>query len=538
MGIIRVLNEGTVNQIAAGEVVESPASVVKELVENSLDAGAKKIWIEIRGGGFQLIQVADDGLGMNQDDAVLCFERHATSKISHIEDLNSLSSMGFRGEALASIAAVAKVELITAREGEHATSVEVEGGTIRSVGPGSRSQGTTVSVRSLFYNVPARKKFQKSAASTTAEIHKLLFSLALAHPEVGFELTVGESLLLSVDPETDASLLSNLEQRIEKVFDVSFLQGRRPLAHDQEGYLLQGWIGSPVDDRVNRSGQYLFINRRAVISTLVSSAIKAGYGHRMDEKRYPIFVLHLTVPPQEIDVNVHPQKREVRFQKEEWLKEFLKTATHAAFQEKAATSFAFHETSPMSLPDIPLRFREESAIQTPTWIAEPEVIGLFEHFLLLNASTIDTPEEGIVWVNLQKAREVVLLRSLQNKTNEVVSQGLLIPIPLALSKEEQKALQEKQPLLQQLGFSVEMSGKDHFLIHALPSFLDAGDAVEAVRLTLEGEEVFKKIAAFAVRGKKRFMIQEALALWHQVKEPFDPAVIARTGTHAIESFFR
>ena len=222
MGIIRVLNEGTINQIAAGEVVENPASVVKELIENSLDAGAKKIWVEIRGGGFQLIQIADDGEGMNPDDAVLCFERHATSKIAHIEDLNILSSMGFRGEALASIAAVAKVELITAQEGRHATRVEVEGGVIRSVGPGSRSRGTTISVRSLFYNVPARKKFQKSSASTTTEIHKLLFSLALAHPEVGFELTVGESLLLSVDPETDASLLSNLEQRIEKVFDDSF----------------------------------------------------------------------------------------------------------------------------------------------------------------------------------------------------------------------------------------------------------------------------------------------------------------------------
>ena len=258
----------------------------------------------------------------------------------------------------------------------------------------------------------------------------------------------------------------------------------------------------------------------------------------MDEKRYPIFVLHLTIPPQEIDVNVHPQKREVRFQKEEWLKEFLKTSTHATFQEKASTSFAFQATPPISFPDVPLRFREENEVPVPTLIAEPEVIGLFEHFLILDASSTDILDEGIIWVNLQKAREVVLLRSLQSKTTEVASQGLLIPIPLALSKEEQRALQDKQPLLQQLGFCVEMSGKDLFLIHALPSFLDAADGVEAVKLTLEGEEVFKKIAAFAVRRKKRFMIQEALALWHQVKESLDPAVIATTGTHVIESFFR
>ena len=538
MGIIRVLNEGTINQIAAGEVIESPASALKELIENSIDAGSKKIWIEIRGGGFQLIQVADDGVGMNPDDAILCFERHATSKLTHIEDLHKLHSMGFRGEALSSIAAVSKVELVTAQEGQNAVKVEVEGGAIRSVGPASRSPGTTISIRSLFYNVPARKKFQKSIAAATAEIHKLLFSLSLAHPEVGFELVAGESLLLSVEPEIDACLLSNLEQRLDKLFQTSFLQGRRPVAQTKNGYELHGWIGSPVDDRINRSGQYLFINRRAVLSPLVSSAVKAAYGHRMDERRYPIFVLHLTVPPEEIDVNVHPQKKEVRFQKEEELKQFLQTAISSAFQETAAISFSFQEAENMPLHDIPLRFREEQSEQIPTWILQPEVIGLYEHYLLLDASTIEGQGEGIIWVNLQKARELLLLRSLQNKTAESAAQGLLIPIPLALSKQQQKALEEKQTVLHEIGFSIEMSGKDLYLIHAIPSFLDATDASEAALLILEGEEVFKNIAAFAVRGKKRFMVQEALAIWHQIKELPEPAIIAKTGPYDIKSFFK
>ncbi len=538
MGIIRVLNEGTINLIAAGEVIEGPASALKELIENSIDAGSKKIWVEIRGGGFQLIQVADDGIGMNRDDAILCFERHATSKLTQIDDLHQLRSMGFRGEALSSIAAVSKVELVTAQEGHNAVRVEVEGGAIRAVNPASRSRGTTLSIRSLFYNVPARKKFQKSIASATAEIHKLLFSLSLAHPEVGFELTIGESLLLSVDPEEDNSFLSNLEQRLEKLFEGSFLQGRRPIDQTKNGYELHGWMGSPVDDRINRSGQYLFINRRAVLSSLVSSAVKAGYGHRLDERRYPIFVLHLTVPAQEIDVNVHPQKKEVRFQKEEELKEFLQTSVSSAFQEAAAASYSFREAGDRPLQDIPLRFREEGAEQTPTWIFQPEVIGLFEHYLLLDASTIEGQGEGIVWVNLQKARGALLLRSLQNKTAGAAAQGLLIPIPLSLNKQQQKSLEEKQTVLHEIGFSIEMSGKDLYLIHAIPSFLDASDAVEAAVLILEGEEVFKNIAAFAVRGKKRFMIQEALALWHQVKEAREPGIIAKTGPYDIKSFFK
>ncbi len=538
MGIIRVLNEGTINQIAAGEVIESPASALKELIENSIDAGSKKIWIEIRGGGFQLIQVADDGIGMRRDDAVLCFERHATSKLTHIEDLHKLHSMGFRGEALSSIAAVSKVELVTAQEGQNAVRVEVEGGAIRNVGPASRSPGTTISIRSLFYNVPARKKFQKSLASSTTEIHKLLFSLSLAHPEVGFELVGGDSLLLSVDPEIDASFLSNLEQRLDKLFQASFLQGRRPVAQAKNGYELHGWIGSPVDDRINRSGQYLFINRRAVLSPLVSSAVKAGYGHRLDERRYPIFVLHLTVPPEEIDVNVHPQKKEVRFQKEEGLKEFLQAAISNAFQETAATTISFQEKENMPVLDVPLRFREETSEQPPTWILQPEVIGLYENYLLLDASTIEGQEEGIIWVNLQKAREFLLLKSLQNKTAETVSQGLLIPIPLSLNKQQQKSLEEKRAILHDIGFSIEMSGKDLFLIHAIPSFIDASEAIEAVELILEGEEVYKNIAAFAVRGKKRFMIQEALAIWHQIKEAREPAIIAKTGPYDIKSFFK
>ncbi len=543
MGLIRVLDEATINQIAAGEVIENPAAAVKELVENSLDAGAKKIWVQIRGGGFQLIQVADNGWGMSRDDAVLCLERHATSKIKRIDDLNGLQSMGFRGEALASIGAISQLQLVTAQEGKDGVEVEVEGGILRGVRLASRAGGTTISVRSLFYNVPARKKFQKIAAATASEIHKLLLSLALAHPEVGFELTIGDAMVLAVSPEEEGSFLSKLERRLEKVLGISFLQGRRSLLQESGAYQVYGWLGSPADDRINRSGQYLFINKRAVTSPVVAAAIKAGYGHRLDERRYPIFILHLSAPPAEIDVNVHPQKKEVRFQKEGWLREFLQKATQRAFQEMPSSSVSFQERPPQFLPQVPLRFREDMERRSETWIEDPEVIGLWGPYLLLDASTISGEADGIVWVHLQKAQEAVLIRSLQEKGSgdpavRGRSQGLLIPLPIPVNKQQQQELLEKQSVLEALGFSIEPSGKDAFLIHAVPSFIESGDAVEAVKLVLEGEDILHKIVAFAVRRKKRFMIQEALALWHQIKNGSHTGIIAKTGLYVVENFFK
>jgi len=527
MGLIRVLNDAVINQIAAGEVIENPASVVKELVENSLDAGAKRIWVEIRGGGFQLIQVADNGSGMSRDDAVLAFERHATSKIAKIDDLNTLHTMGFRGEALASIASVARVELVTAEEGKDGTEVVVEGGVMKSARPASRDRGTTIQVRSLFYNVPARKKFQKSSSATTSEIHRLLLTLALARPDVSFEFKSHDELILSAEGEVENSLLSNLDGRIGSVFESSFMLGRRALEAEHEGYWVQGWIGSPVDDRVNRSSQYLFINQRSVISPLVAASIRAGYGHRLGEKRYPIFVVQLGVPPEDVDVNVHPQKREVRFRDEERLREFLRRATESAFHETRPTVVSFQERSETVYSAMPLAFREENA--SPELVEIPDVIGMYEHYLLLHAH-----EEGILWVDLQKAEEQMVLSSLTQESSGVRSQGLLIPIPVELSGN----LDEKQQLLQQVGYSVQRSGKNQYLIDGIPPFLEMSDATEGLKLVLEEEDPFKRLATFAVRGKKRFMLQEALALWNKVKHSPGPAVIAKTGPHEIKKLFR
>jgi DNA mismatch repair protein MutL len=534
MQLIKVLSEDTINKIAAGEVIENPASVVKELVENALDGGAKHLTVEIKGGGFQLIKISDDGIGMSADDAILCFERHATSKISHIDDLSSLNSMGFRGEALASIAAIARIDLTTALQDGQGTHIEVEGGKIGSVHPAPRKQGTTFEVRSLFYNVPARKKFQKQPSSASAEVHKLLISLALAHPEIGFEFISNEETLLKVAPAT-------LEKRIADIFQGSFLTSKLKLSGEDRGYILQGFAGMPEDHRINRTGQYLFVNRRPIFSPQVAYAVKDGYGERLSVDRYPVFVMHLTVPPSLIDVNVHPQKKEVRFQESEFIRQFIQRHVHQAF----GSSISRPEVKTLEVQtwDAPLVFREEPFDTGPSiFTPQEQVIGLFEHYLLLDASTVEGYQPGILWVDLQKAQQALIWNTLTKPQPEPLAQGLLIPLPIELTAVEAQEFSRRASDLNRIGFSLQQSGKHHLLVEAIPPFLDETDALEAVRLILGSEEPFvqlsEKIAHFAVRRKKTFMLQEALALWRSFKTIKSPEGVTWTGKHDIENLFK
>ncbi len=541
--MIRVLTEDTINKIAAGEVIENPASVVKELIENAMDAGAQSISIEIKGGGFQLIKITDNGSGMNSDDALLCFERHATSKIAAIEDLSSLTSMGFRGEALASIASIARVDLITALQEGSGTHVEVEAGKIRSVTPAPRNQGTTFEVRSLFYNVPARRKFQKQASAATAEVHKLVITLALAHPEIGFELISNEETVLKVAPASGATFLEKLSSRTTDLFQTSFLGTKLNASGSERDYVLEGILGTPADHRINRTGQYLFVNRRPIFSPQVTRAIKEGYGQRLNEDRFPIFVLHLSVPPALLDVNVHPQKKEVRFQEGEFIRQFVKTHVHRAFGGSAplAEPVAYSFPESKITWNEPLSFREEPA-EAPVLTSHEQVIGLFEHYLLLDGSTVEGFQPGVVWVDLQKAQQLLIWNTLNQPQPEALAQGLLLPLGMELSSMEAQELPQRQKELARCGFAVECSGKEAILIEAIPPFLDETDAVEAIRLVLGSDDAFdqlsKKIARFAVRRKKSFMMQEALTLWRKFKQLNSSEAVTWIGMHAIENFFK
>ena len=274
---IHLLDEQTINQIAAGEVIENAASVVKELVENALDAGATEIAVDIAGGGKSRIRILDDGRGMSEADALLSVQRHATSKIRTVEEIGSLQTMGFRGEALASIAAVARLSILTARQADApATLVRIEGGAICHQGSAARQRGTTIDVCDLFYNVPARRKFQKSASRDESDVLKTILLQALGHPEVAFTLQSHQKLLLSAPAQKNKPFLDALKTRVFDLLGRELSSALVPVDCSCDLFRLRGFIGEPVLSRPNRSGQHLFVNRRAVQCPLVSFLRRHG----------------------------------------------------------------------------------------------------------------------------------------------------------------------------------------------------------------------------------------------------------------------
>jgi DNA mismatch repair protein MutL len=326
MSKIRVLSDHLANQIAAGEVVERPASVAKELVENSIDAGARRITIDVEAGGRRLLRVADDGDGMTRDDAVLAFERHATSKISSAADLDAIATLGFRGEALASIASVARVELVTKTEDEAAaTRVLIEGGRMRDVKDAAHPRGTTITMRDLFFNVPARRKFLRSEATESFHLTNLVTHYALAHPEIAFTLTNNGREVLRADPAAD------LRERAYQIFGAEFLDNLLEVSGGQSQVArVRGYVSAPRERRTSRDAQYLFINGRYVRDRLVGRALSDGYRAILPHGVFPAALLFLEVPLEEVDVNVHPAKTEVRFRRAAAVADAVREAVRGA----------------------------------------------------------------------------------------------------------------------------------------------------------------------------------------------------------------
>ena len=326
MSKIRVLADHVANQIAAGEVVERPASVAKELIENSIDAGASRITIEIEAGGRRLLKVSDDGEGMVRDDAVLAFERHATSKIRETDDLAAIATLGFRGEALASIASVAKIELLTCTEdAKAATRVTIDGGRMRDVKDAAHPRGTTIAVRDLFFNIPARRKFLRSEATETYHLTNLVTHYALAHPEISFTFVNNGREVVRAAPAQD------LRERAYQIFGEEFLEnllevngGEAPVAR------VTGYVSAPRDRRTSRDSQYLFVNRRFVRDRMIGRALSEGYRSILPHGVYPAALLFIETPLEEVDVNVHPAKTEVRFRRQAAVADAVREAVRAA----------------------------------------------------------------------------------------------------------------------------------------------------------------------------------------------------------------
>lgn len=326
MSKIRVLPDHVANQIAAGEVVERPASVAKELVENAIDAGARRIVIDVESGGRRLLKVSDDGDGMVRDDAVLAFERHATSKIATSEDLASIATLGFRGEALASIASVARVELTTKTEdAAGATRITIEGGKMRDVKDAAHPRGTTIAVRDLFFNVPARRKFLRSEATESFHLTNLVTHYALAHPEIAFTLTNNGREVLRVAPAND------LRERAYQVFGAEFLDNLLAVGGGPAQIArVTGFVSAPRDRRTSRDAQYLFVNGRFVRDRLIARALSDGYRAVLPHGVYPAALLFIEIPLEEVDVNVHPAKTEVRFRRAAAVSDAVREAVRAA----------------------------------------------------------------------------------------------------------------------------------------------------------------------------------------------------------------
>ncbi len=334
MNKIKILPDNLANQIAAGEVVERPASVVKELVENSIDAGARRIQIDIELGGRRLMRVADDGEGMLRDDAILAFERHATSKIKTLEDLGKIQTLGFRGEALASIASVAKVELLTKTENDSAaTRVLIEGGKLIDVKDAARPTGTTISVRDLFFNTPARRKFMRSEATENYHLTSIVTHYALAHPEIAFTLTNNGRENLRLAPAKD------LRERAYQIFGANLIDSLLPVAGGREFIAkINGFISAPRERRTTRDAQYFFINGRFVRDKIIAGGLLEGFRSVLPHGVYPVAFLFLEIPLEEIDVNVHPAKTEVRFRRSEAVKDVIAEAIRGALRNAGILS--------------------------------------------------------------------------------------------------------------------------------------------------------------------------------------------------------
>jgi DNA mismatch repair protein MutL len=488
---IAILPDAVADQIAAGEVVERPASVVKELVENAIDAGASHIAVELEQGGKKRITVRDDGSGMNREDAILALERHATSKITTAADLVGVPTLGFRGEALPSIASVSRSLLSTSDGDTEGTEITVAGGRIEQVKPVARQRGTTVSVQSLFYNTPARRKFLRSVSSETRASHDVVATLALAHPAIGFELTIDERLRLQV-PANQA-----LEERLIAVWGQDLAGTLIPLAHAVGRFKVEGFAQRPADASPSGRRTLLLINGRPFKDAFLIRAAEAGYRAAIHPGDRPSLCLSILTDPQEVDVNVHPAKREVRFRDRYGAERAVEEAVHLALGEPAAAarvgswrpmpgmaSAGGGDAASLFAP-MPGTAAEGTSSSEPGHAGDQAGQGGFGVPLLQLFDTYICYEapEGMVIVDQHSAHERVLYENVMAHLSggDPSSQRLLLPITVELTDEELEVVEEHRDHLVRIGFEVEEFGGRSVIITATPAPHPRFDALECFR---------------------------------------------------------
>jgi DNA mismatch repair protein MutL len=568
MSKIRVLADHVANQIAAGEVVERPASVAKELVENSIDAGATRITIEIEAGGRRLLKVSDDGEGMVRDDAILAFERHATSKIHETRDLAAIGTLGFRGEALASIASVAKVELTTCVEGASAaTRVTIDGGRMRDVKDAAHPRGTSISVRDLFFNIPARRKFLRSEATETYHLTNLVTHYALAHPEIAFTFVNNGREVLRAAPAKD------LRERAYQIFGQEFLDNLLEVdGGDAQVTRVTGYVSAPRDRRTSRDSQYLFVNRRFVRDRMIGRSLSEAYRSILPHGVYPAALLFIETPLEEVDVNVHPAKTEVRFRRHAAVADAVREAVRAALasanyvqrQEPEPVGLAIPEPivtaaavssvtpqpriefvppSPPPLPRPPLEVSgDEIARDVELMIQSAQSVKSVVDLPPLNSAEkfarevtpetlsrnirplgqleesfiIATDDEGLLLIDQHVAHERILFdkyRALEAERRSD-SQQLLVPETFDLTPAQAAVFDDLLPEFESYGFELmRLSGRT-VAIRAIPADLPRGEARNMLAELLDTVDAEKKNTA---RDTLREEIAASLACHAAIK---------------------
>jgi DNA mismatch repair protein MutL len=499
MSRIHILPEGVINKIAAGEVVERPAAAIKELIENALDARASSITVIVKGHGLSLIRVDDDGEGMERDDALLAFERHSTSKLKDFSDLEGIATLGFRGEALPSIAAVSDLILTTrARDALCATRVHISAGKIRDVGELGAPFGTAIEVRRLFYNTPARRKFLKSPPTEMGHIVQAVASLALAHPSVHFRLIrEGETAL-------DAPPAKDLRERIAEVWGRDLSERLIPVEGADAGIAVSGFVCPPELCATRRQGLAIFVNSRPISSRMIVSAAAEGYGPLLPTRAYPVGVLSLSLEPGRVDVNIHPAKREVRFGNPALVRRLVVAAVRKALagsrlpaQPYPPLSFvpssAVHEPPPAETMRIPARPpTPASAVQgelAPFSMPARRILGQAH-----GVYVVAEGREGLLIVDQHAAHERILFEEFMDAFGKggVEVQPLLTPLQVDLGPREAALLEEKLKDLHNLGVEVEPFGGSSYIVTALPALLAQKDKERLVLEVLGDIEDWEK----------------------------------------------
>ena len=496
-----------VNQIAAGEVVERPASVVKELIENSLDAGARRIEIDVEDGGARLIRVRDDGSGIDADELALALAAHATSKIATLEDLEHVRTLGFRGEALASIASVSRFALTSRAAGADAGwRVAREGGKLDAARPAQHPQGTTIEVRDLFHNVPARRKFLRAERTEFGHIDELVKAIALAQPQVDFRLTHHGKPVRMLRPARDEAALVG---RVGEILGEEFSAQSLRINHAGAGLQLRGWVGSPTASRSQPDQQYFYVNGRLVRDRVVTHAVRQAYADVLFHGRHPAYVLFLELPAELVDVNVHPAKSEVRFRESRLVHDFLyrtlnealaqtragdvvaqpAVAPHAeavanpvwqrqqglslAVRKSAMADYAALLGAPAPLPNMPETAAANSEVP-PLGYALAQLAGIY----VLAENT-----HGLVLIDMHAAHERITYEKLKQARacDGIRTQLLLVPLTLAVSEREAGIAEEHAENLDALGFEIVRSGLNSVTVKRYPGLLDGADVGKLVR---------------------------------------------------------